>query len=87
MQVKGHIAKMAVCLDDSDPRISSLASLFFEELSHKVTKVPPRPRTASEARPCPPLGSLAGPSAVAAVPTPTPDLQHLLRPRAGGRSG
>ncbi len=39
MKVKGHIAKMAVCLQDGDARIRSLAHLFFEELSHKVTKV------------------------------------------------
>ena len=26
-------------MQDSDPRIASLAHLFFEELSHKVTKV------------------------------------------------
>lgn len=40
VQVKGHIAKMAICLEDSDPRIASLAHLFFEEMSRKTTKVP-----------------------------------------------
>lgn len=45
VQVKGHIAKMAVCLQDEDPRISALAHLFFQELSHKVTKVRPTPHT------------------------------------------
>lgn len=39
MKVKGHIARLATCLQDPQPRIASLAHLFFEELSHKVTKV------------------------------------------------
>lgn len=39
MQVKGHIAKMALCLEDSNPRIAALAQLFFHELSKKEFKV------------------------------------------------
>ncbi len=39
MQVKGHIAKMAVCLEDHDTRISALARLFFHELAKKEYKV------------------------------------------------
>ena len=38
MKVKGHIAKMAVCLEDQDSRISSLAELFFHELAKKEYK-------------------------------------------------
>lgn len=38
MKVKGHIAKMAVCLEDEDPRISALAQLFFHELAKKEYK-------------------------------------------------
>jgi condensin complex subunit 1 len=38
-QVKGQIARIARCLQDPEPRIAGLAHLFFEELSHKVTKV------------------------------------------------
>jgi hypothetical protein len=38
-QVKGHIAKMAVCLEDGDERISALAQLFFHELAKKEYKV------------------------------------------------
>ena len=38
MKVKGHIASMAKCLQDPEPRIAALAHLFFEELSHRVTK-------------------------------------------------
>lgn len=40
-QVKGHIAKMAVCLEDSDERIAALAKLFFHELARKEFKVHP----------------------------------------------
>lgn len=40
-QVKGQIARIARCLQDPEPRIAGLAHLFFEELSHKVTKVCP----------------------------------------------
>ncbi|KAI3841576.1 hypothetical protein MKW92_007376 [Papaver armeniacum] len=35
MKVKGYINEMAVCLEDEDERISSLAKLFFHELSKK----------------------------------------------------
>ena len=42
-QVKGQIARIARCLQDPEPRIAGLAHLFFEELSHKVTKVSFRP--------------------------------------------
>lgn len=38
-QVKGHIARMAVCLEDSDERIAALAQLFFHELAKKEYKV------------------------------------------------
>ena len=38
MKVKGHIAKMAACLEDSDDRVSSMASLFFHELAKKEYK-------------------------------------------------
>lgn len=38
-QVKGHIAKMALCLEDEDARISALAQLFFHELAKKEYKV------------------------------------------------
>jgi len=37
--VKGHIAKMALCLEDEDGRISALAQLFFHELAKKEYKV------------------------------------------------
>ncbi|CAL1352223.1 unnamed protein product [Linum trigynum] len=35
MKVKGHINEMAICLEDEEERISSLAKLFFHELSKK----------------------------------------------------
>jgi len=35
MKVKGHISEMARCLEDVDPRVASVAKLFFHELSHK----------------------------------------------------
>ncbi|KAK9823736.1 hypothetical protein WJX72_005030 [[Myrmecia] bisecta] len=35
MKVKGHISRMALCLQDTDARIAALAQLFFHELSHK----------------------------------------------------
>ncbi|CAN0890701.1 Condensin-1 complex subunit CAP-D2 [Linum grandiflorum] len=35
MKVKGYINEMAVCLEDEEERISSLAKLFFNELSKK----------------------------------------------------
>ena len=38
MKVKGHIAKMAVCLEDDDERIAALAQLFFHELAKKEYK-------------------------------------------------
>jgi condensin complex subunit 1 len=38
MKVKGHIAKVAVCLEDSEPRIAALAQLFFHELAKKEYK-------------------------------------------------
>lgn len=38
MKVKGHIAKMAACLEDEDKRVSALASLFFNELAKKEYK-------------------------------------------------
>ena len=49
-QVKGQIARIARCLQDPEPRIAGLAHLFFEELSHKVTKVTadPAPRTTTQ---------------------------------------
>lgn len=33
--MKGYINEMALCLEDEDERISSLAKLFFHELSKK----------------------------------------------------
>ena len=39
MKVKGHIARMALCLQDPHPRIKDLAHLFFHELSQKSYKV------------------------------------------------
>ena len=39
MKVKGHVARIARCLQDPEPRIANLAHLFFDELSHRVTKV------------------------------------------------
>ena len=47
-QVKGQIARIARCLQDPEPRIAGLAHLFFEELSHKVTKVCPSVRLGCE---------------------------------------
>ena len=38
MKVKGHIAQLALCLQDDDPRIAALAQLFFRELSRKAYK-------------------------------------------------
>ena len=38
MKVKGHIAKVAVCLEDPQPRIAALAQLFFHELAKKEYK-------------------------------------------------
>ena len=35
MKVKGHIAEMARCLEDPDPRVASVAKLLFAELSRK----------------------------------------------------
>ena len=39
MKVKGHIARLALCLQDDDPRIAGLAQVFFHELSRKAFKV------------------------------------------------
>ncbi len=39
MKVKGHIARLALCLQDDDQRISGLAHVFFHELSRKAFKV------------------------------------------------
>jgi hypothetical protein len=39
MKVKGHIARLALCLRDGDPRIAGLAQVFFHELSRKAFKV------------------------------------------------
>lgn len=47
MKVKGHIARLALCLQDDDQRISGLAHVFFHELSRKAFKVQ------SSACPCP----------------------------------
>ena len=38
MKVKGHISKVAVCLEDSEDRIAALAQLFFHELAKKEYK-------------------------------------------------
>ncbi len=42
MKVKGHIARMALCLQDPHPRIKDLAHLFFHELAQKNYKVTDR---------------------------------------------
>jgi len=34
-----NVARIARCLQDPEPRIANLAHLFFDELSHRVTKV------------------------------------------------
>ncbi len=39
MKVKGHIARLALCLQDDDPRVAGLAQVFFHELSQKASKV------------------------------------------------
>lgn len=39
MKVKGHIARLALCLQDDDPRVAGLAQVFFHELSQKANKV------------------------------------------------
>ena len=39
MKVKGHIARLALCLQDDNQRISGLAHVFFHELSRKAFKV------------------------------------------------
>lgn len=39
MKVKGHIARLALCLRDGDKRIAGLAQVFFHELSRKAFKV------------------------------------------------
>lgn len=36
VKVKGQISEVATCVVDHNERISSLAKLFFHELSHKV---------------------------------------------------
>lgn len=51
MKVKGHIARLALCLQDDDPRIAGLAQVFFHELSAKASKVrawPPVPALAAQ---------------------------------------
>ena len=40
MKVKGHIARIALCLQDPDPAIASMAQLFFHELARRASKVP-----------------------------------------------
>lgn len=39
MKVKGHIARIALCLQDPDPSIASMAQLFFHELARRASKV------------------------------------------------
>ena len=39
MKVKGHIARLALCLQDGEPRVAGLAQVFFHELSRKAFKV------------------------------------------------
>jgi hypothetical protein len=41
MKVKGHISRLALCLQDGDPRVAGLAQVFFHELSRKAFKVSP----------------------------------------------
>ena len=35
IKVKGHVAELAICLNDKERRIADLARLFFSELAHK----------------------------------------------------
>eukprot|EP00899_Mesostigma_viride_P025352 jgi/Mesvir1/6000/Mv00748-RA.2 len=35
MKVKGYISEMALCIEDEEPRIASLAKLFFHELAQR----------------------------------------------------
>lgn len=39
MKVRSHISRLALCLQNPQPRIASLAQLFFHELSNKAYKV------------------------------------------------
>lgn len=39
IKVKGQISEMAICLEDSDSRISDLAKLFFTELAQKDNEI------------------------------------------------
>ena len=39
IKVKGQLGEMAKCLEDSEPRISDLAKLFFTELSTKENAI------------------------------------------------
>ena len=39
MKVKGHIARIALCLQDPEPSIASMAQLFFHELARRASKV------------------------------------------------
>jgi condensin complex subunit 1 len=43
MKVRSHISRLALCLQNDDPRIAALAQLFFHELARKAYKVPPPP--------------------------------------------
>ena len=74
MKVKGHIARLALCLQDDDPRIAGLAQVFFHELSHKASKVPCRPAAACRVR-LPPIA----PCMHAEGPTPPPRQRGCMR--------
>ena len=43
MKVKGHIARIALCLQDPDASIASMAQLFFHELARRASKVLSKP--------------------------------------------
>ena len=39
MKVRSHVSRLALCLLDTNPRITALAQLFFHEFSRKAYKV------------------------------------------------
>lgn len=52
MKVKGHIARLALCLQDDCPRVAGLAQVFFHELSRKASKVRAPPHKLSTCTRC-----------------------------------
>ena len=68
MKVRSHISQLALRLQDDDPRIASLAQLFFHELSRKAFKVhAPWLALSHPYSPCPP-----------SAPFLPPPLSHTL---------